>query len=433
MPHRQQAAHANSGAASRTLRSAAILLVLVAAPTPPAHTLASAWSENPESAVRLITPYRIAPRDGELWLGLHFRLAPHWHVYWKNSGDAGFPPAIDLSASPEVGAAELLWPAPERYDLPGDLVAFGYEDEVVYPVRARIAAGPAQSVAVVLTVDYLVCRVDCVPYSYTLAVDQPVGTESDPDPATAGLLAAWRDRLPRPIDAIEGIETGARLDLSELGRPVLEVSLEGARPAAGRRPQLFLEVHELFDPEPPALEESPAGLRFRVPLSLKRALDEPLRSSAFAWTVTGLAGSQPDGVLAVEARREVPASFEAAPSEAATGGVRSRSLVAPALAALAVGFLLSALWLWGVVGLGGGGRPGTEALGFVAAAAVLALLYALSARVSPEDLASIELALLGLGLAAWARSRAVRPAIRGAWSLLVLGAAAAAVWLAAVG
>ena len=418
---------------------AATLLAALALPPPGAHAASSAWSENPESGVRLITPYEVAPRDGELWLGLHFRLAPHWHVYWKNSGDAGFPPTIDLAATPEIGEAELLWPAPNRYELPGDLVAFGYEDEVVYPVRARIAAGPAEMVPIALTVDYLVCQIDCVPYRYTLTADQPVGAEPAADPESEELLAGWRERLPRPVAEVEGIETEARLDLADLERPELEVILEGARPATGERPELFLEVHELFEPERAALEESPEGLRFRVPLGLKRKLEEAPRSSVFAWTATGLAGPEPGEALAVEARREVPAAVEAAPAEAPPPlGARGRlSPGAAALAALAVGVLALALWLWGLLGLRGGpDRPpgrGLEALGFVAAGVVLGLLYLLSGRLAPEDLAFVELALLGLGLAAWARSRALRPAARGVWGLLVLGTAAAAVWLAAVG
>ena len=405
----------------------------------------SPWEENPHSAVRLITPYEVAPRDGEVWLGLHFRLIPHWHVYWKNSGDAGYPPAIDLAATPDVGEAELLYPAPERYELPGDLVSFGYEEEVVYPVRGRIAAAGKETVAISLDLDYLVCEVECVPYSYTLTAHQPVGREAVPDLETAALLDAWRARLPRPVAEVPGLETDARLDLSSLERPVLVVTVAGARPAADRRPGLFFEVHELFEPGTPVLEESPDGLRFRVPLELKRALEEAPRSSPFAWTVTGLADSEsPGAVLAVEARRTVPASLEepaAEPSpEAATGRAEGwrRLLEAPAwAAALAVVALLAALRLWGVLGR----RPSpptarprrAEPLGFVAAGAVVGLLYLLSRWVSTEGLAFVELSLLGVGLAAWARSRAKRRAVRALWAALLAAAALAAVWLAAAG
>ncbi len=43
--------------------------------------VAGEWAKNPQSGVRLITPWRTAPRGGELILGLHFLLSPGWHVY----------------------------------------------------------------------------------------------------------------------------------------------------------------------------------------------------------------------------------------------------------------------------------------------------------------------------------------------------------------
>ena len=143
----------------------------------------------------------------------HFRLSPGWHVYWKNSGDAGFPPTATFQPAAVLGTPEILWPTPRRFDLPGDLVAFGYEGEVVYPVRAEIkAAAPAAATAgttsdvtapqapqeilhITADLDYLVCQVDCVPFRYTLALDQPLGDKPVADPATATILQSWVERL----------------------------------------------------------------------------------------------------------------------------------------------------------------------------------------------------------------------------------------------
>ena len=86
------------------------------------------------------------------------------------------------------GDIELLWPAPERFELPGDLVAFGYENEVVYPVRARLSGAPGDTLKLAADVDYLVCEVDCIPYRYTLTLDQPLAApesgQPEPDPET---------------------------------------------------------------------------------------------------------------------------------------------------------------------------------------------------------------------------------------------------------
>jgi hypothetical protein len=103
--------------------------------------------------------------------------------------------------------------------------------------------------------------------------------------------------------------------------------------------------------------------------------------------------------------------------------------------ALALGFLVLALWLWGLLG-DRGRRPRErrlEALGFAALAPAVGLLYLLSRRVESEVLAFVELSFLALGLAAWARSRAVRPAARALWAVLAAAAGAAALWLVVVG
>jgi DsbC/DsbD-like thiol-disulfide interchange protein len=571
----------------------------------PARALASDWAENPESRVRLVTPYRVAPREAEVWLGVHFRLTPEWHVYWKNSGDAGFPPAIGAEQTPELSGVELLWPAPERYELPGDLVAFGYGDEVVYPVRAQIAAAGRDRVAIALRVDYLVCQIDCVPYGYTLRLDQPVGARSEPDPETAPLIEHWRARVPVAAADLPGIETRGRLDFGDLRRPVLTVTVDGAHAAPGHRPEIFLEAHDRYDPGPPELAESPSGLRFQVPFDLLQRLGRAPASAELAWTVTGLAApaalaeraARGDGSIAIDARQTVPAGAGAAATSggrsavsvpgllfaalagglvlaltpgalalvlllagslrhlaanrpaavlsrglaaaagalaaglalagadlATAGGGWSRLLQGPlAVAALAVVTLLFALGLWGLLGrgdrtggnaapeagaptastalylaagallpvlalpwavppaatsldraagLGAGvglaaallaalglalpvlaaafvvrGRPPapratprrrpagdrTEALGFLALVSLLWLLYVLAGRLDAEPLAGVELCLLGLGLAAWGRRSARRPAARRTWSVLVAVAAAAALWLAAVG
>ncbi|HTQ79508.1 MAG TPA: protein-disulfide reductase DsbD domain-containing protein, partial [Thermoanaerobaculia bacterium] len=139
--------------------------------------VASGWAVNGPSKVRLITPWKVAPLPGETRLGIHFLLQPGWHVYWKNSGDAGYPPALTLTGSPAPASAELLWPAPHRFELPGGLVAFGYEREAVYPVRVRFIAGSPTAAMVErwqADLDYLVCQIDCIPFKSRLTVDQPL-------------------------------------------------------------------------------------------------------------------------------------------------------------------------------------------------------------------------------------------------------------------
>ncbi len=279
--------------------------LLLLAPSP-ARGAASEWAANPQSRVRLITPWQVAPRNGELMLGLHFLLPPGWHVYWKNSGDAGFPPAATFQPAAVLGTPEILWPTPRRFNLPGDLVAFGYEGEVVYPVRAEIkpgAAVPTDILRISADLDYLVCQVDCVPYRYTLKLDQPLGDDPESDPATAELVRAWVDRLPRIAREVPGVRTAAVLDASRRGAEDLEIHVLGARAQAGKT-DLFLDPHETFDAGRPRMRSTADGLVFQVPMKPREA-NKPLpMQTSIAWTVSNLTAK--DGrPFDLEARRDV--------------------------------------------------------------------------------------------------------------------------------
>lgn len=388
----------------------AVLLALALLVPLPAWSAASPWAENAESRVRLITPWQVAPQSGELRLGLHFTLSPEWHVYWKNSGDAGFPPVVVFEKVPGLGEPELLWPAPRRFELPGNLVAFGYENEVVYPLKARLET-QADSLKLVADVDYLVCQVDCVPYRYTLALDQPLGSPV-PDSGTSTLIEkAWAS-VPTPVD--QNITTAA-LDLSQPAAPVLEVEVEGAEPGPGS--DLFLESHEAFDTGKPVAEATGGGVVYRVPLKPREEGKLP-SATTVAWTVTHLVK---DGKpLNLEARQQV--AGKAAEAQA--------SWSSPVLTAgLAAASALLALGLWGLFSSAAAHGHGRMLLGFLAAAGTVGLLYLLSRQIRPEGLAAVELALLAMSLCAWLRHRSGRT-LRIGLLVALLGCALAAPWLA---
>jgi DsbC/DsbD-like thiol-disulfide interchange protein len=387
----------------------ALLLILALLTPLQAWGAASEWAENAESRVRLVTPWQVAPQSGELRMGLHFKLAPEWHVYWKNSGDAGFPPVVVFQ---NLGETELLWPAPERFELPGDLVAFGYADEVVYPVRAKVDA-QSDRLRLVADVDYLVCKVDCVPYRYTLTLDQPLGSPV-PDTATAPLInRAWAS-VPTPPG--QGVTTTAALDVSRPSAPVLEVRVEGARP--GPHSQVFLESHEAFDTGKPIPQATDDGVIYRVPLKPREEGKVPFTTTV-AWTVTHLVR---DGKpLNLESRQQI--------GRKETEGPRVSFNNPMLTAGLAVVSALLALGLWGLLSPAASDGYGRMLLGFVAAAATVGLLYLLSRQVRPEGLAAVELALLAMGLCAWLRRRSGRT-LRIGLLVALLGCALAAPWLA---
>ncbi|HSM12999.1 MAG TPA: protein-disulfide reductase DsbD domain-containing protein [Thermoanaerobaculia bacterium] len=301
------------------------------------------WVANDQARVRLVAGLDRAEAGGDPALGVEFVLAPGWHVYWKNAGDAGYPPELVPAADGALAAATLRYPAPHRYELPGDLVAFGYEDRVIYPLDARLRAGlPAGPVSLAARIDYLVCAESCIPYAADLTLDLEIGSPLE-DADTAAALRDWRARLPVEAGSAGAPSAETRLTTSSTGgglELVVELSGQGLSAAA---PDIFFEPHPSVSFGRPRFVASAAGPGFRVavePVDRTKPLPDPL---AVAWTATGFetAGDAP---LAVEDRVEL-----ARPAAAA-----EERRPAPFVALGAVAFAFLVLFL---IRRFGGGRP----------------------------------------------------------------------------
>ena len=378
--------------------AAAALLLLVPAAARPA---AGPWRTNPQGSVRLIAAESAVARGGTIHLGVQFRTAPGWHVYWKNPGDAGFPPRVDVLAPPSLRGVALLFPAPRRFELPGGLAAFGYEGEVVYPLTpGTLAEGPDGPVRVEADVDYLTCAADCVPYRYRLALDLRPGGSTMRDPGTAPLVERFAVRVPERDGDLPGVELTAALAPDRAHPTSLHVEARGLAP--GSAASLFLEPQDLFETGRPAVRRTADGVAFDVPLARTRT-DVPLPGRyELAFTAAGLRENGRE--VAVEARRAFGSDAIATPIRPAFGFASS---LAALLAALAAGLTAASLALW----LRTESPPtlGRGLLGFAALGLAVLCLFALAQRVAPVGLALLELCLLGEALALWLRLRPAGP------------------------
>ena len=88
------------------------LLCSLALPSP-ASASSSDWFETEGGRVRLVTTGQ-PDGDGNLTGILDIELKPGWKTYWRDPGDAGVPPTIDVAASPGVTGAEFSFPAPDE-------------------------------------------------------------------------------------------------------------------------------------------------------------------------------------------------------------------------------------------------------------------------------------------------------------------------------
>ena len=261
----------------RSLCRAGMALALPLAAASSVLAAAGPWVEHAEARVRLI-----GDRGG---LGLEFELQPGWHVYWKNSGDAGYPPRLDFSATPAIRDARLLFPAPRRFDLAAGMVSFGYERAVLYPIAASLAAADGVPRTISARLDYLVCRDECIPHQADLALDLPA--RSDASGPESARLAAGRAALPLPSgSAPDGPRVNLRVLREADAGLTLEATIAGGIWKAAA-PDLFFESHPLFALGRPELSVSKSGLRFHIRLQRLDLTRPTPATTTFAWTLAG--------------------------------------------------------------------------------------------------------------------------------------------------
>ena len=168
-------------------------------------------------------------------VGLRLRMQPHWHTYYLYSGDAGLPTKIDWQLPPGFQAGPLQWPVPETIVSPGDIINYGYDDEVVLltEITPPAALPPGGPVTLAGKATWLVCADICVPGSQQVALKLPAG--GDAQPANAEIIAKYRALLPKPFDEKAA---GFGLSASLQGNDAVW-TLVGLHPQAGRKVEFF--------------------------------------------------------------------------------------------------------------------------------------------------------------------------------------------------
>ena len=66
----------------------------------------------PRVEATLLSEVRQLAAGDSFRVGVHLALAPGWHVYWRNPGDAGLPTSIAWSLPPGFAACAIEWPLP---------------------------------------------------------------------------------------------------------------------------------------------------------------------------------------------------------------------------------------------------------------------------------------------------------------------------------
>jgi DsbC/DsbD-like thiol-disulfide interchange protein len=178
--------------------AAALTLIALCAPAAAADVFSTDWSAGAKHQARLIAG------GGDL-AGFEIKLAPGAITYWRDPGDSGLPPTFDFAASDNVEAVEPAFPAPKRIHEADGGEAFGYDGDVIFPLRVkpRDATKPA---TLALQADFAVCEKVCLPAKARLKLTLPsAGASPYAGAIDAALDAVPRVVAPRDFGALEAV------------------------------------------------------------------------------------------------------------------------------------------------------------------------------------------------------------------------------------
>jgi DsbC/DsbD-like thiol-disulfide interchange protein len=200
--------------------------------------------------------------------GIEITMAPGWKTYWRNPGDAGgVPPNLDWSASSNVAAIKMLFPAPTRLkDASGDSI--GYKSAVVFPLEIT-PKDATKPVDLKLSVEFGVCREICVPAEAKLTLSVPAAGNVGSDKAVFETLMATHAAVPRKAADRRPTDPELKSVTATLTGDKPSIVVEATFPGGPNGADLFLEASDgVYVPMPAAKAAFTGNVgRFTIDLS----------------------------------------------------------------------------------------------------------------------------------------------------------------------
>lgn len=95
-------------------------------------------------------------------LGVRFRIASGWHVYWRNPGESGTAPRISVKGPAGLVTAPIRWPRPVVFAGNWD-TTYGYAGEVILLVPVSVPVDTAPGLLQLqVEAEWLVCKEACL-------------------------------------------------------------------------------------------------------------------------------------------------------------------------------------------------------------------------------------------------------------------------------
>ncbi|WP_226648508.1 protein-disulfide reductase DsbD family protein [Microbulbifer variabilis] len=194
--------------------------------------------------VRWLAPSIFEERITEK-IGFYFEVDPGWHVYWRNPGDSGEAPRFDIEAQ-GASFGKIEWPFPTRLRVE-HFTNLGYEGNVAYLFDLRPKFG-APKVSLNTDLEWLVCKVECIPGRGTMTLSRPVEKQSKWVEEDLTLRDRFAEKLPISQESSPWMLDSLVLQ----GKDHIRLLTEARK--KGRAPQVFPLDGKIFSPDKPIME-----------------------------------------------------------------------------------------------------------------------------------------------------------------------------------
>ncbi|MFT4046224.1 MAG: protein-disulfide reductase DsbD family protein [Solimonas sp.] len=289
-----------------------LLCLLIAAP------LADAAAVRTDQIEAELVAERTALLAGQTnWVALRIKPVAGWHVYWRNPGDSGIPTKLEWALPRGIAAGDIVWPYPGTERL-GDLVNYGYGDEVLHLVPLTVAADARGTQKLAATAKWLVCKDICIPGSAELTLELPVAADAKADPRWQAAFAKARAAVPRVV----AWPAQFAVDHDTVSLQIRDAALQGAErtaffPYASDLVNHAADQRVSVDGDTLRLSQAASAYFVETPKTVDGVLVVTRGSQTQAYEIT----AQPGPVAAVADNGTAPAATHAAaPESAAVGG-----------------------------------------------------------------------------------------------------------------
>lgn len=129
-------------------------------------------------------------------VGVLFTIADGWHIYWHNPGDSGLATQVKFGMPEGTVVGPLRWPTPDKFEMPGDIVGYGYSGTVLLmaEVTPPETLPPGEMFPMTAELSWLACKDKCVMERGRSELSVLIG--NDALPANRDLFAKWMERTP---------------------------------------------------------------------------------------------------------------------------------------------------------------------------------------------------------------------------------------------